>query len=109
MQQPPFTQQTFIELKYLDHNPQKKSRVRKTVCEKTDYMCFPLHLEKMRKESKFWGKINLYCPRPSDWSSVGILQLYSFVRYVGPTVKKKEKRNLSIAGIVYRKPAIIIY
>ena len=42
--------------RYLDQNPQKNIGISLIVCEKTDYMCFPLHLEKMEKESQFWEK-----------------------------------------------------
>ena len=41
----------------------KYSRIGWIVFEKTNYMCFLLHLEKVEKEAKVLGKkINLYCP-----------------------------------------------
>ena len=34
----------------------KISRISRTVCEKTDYTCSPLHLKKAEKENNIWGK-----------------------------------------------------
>ena len=37
-----FRDVVLIDLEQFDHNPQK-SRFSRTVCEKTDYTCFPFH------------------------------------------------------------------
>ena len=50
----------------------KKSRISRTVCEKTDVHLFSTPLETDGERSKIvWGKINLYRPRSLDWRSVG--------------------------------------
>ena len=93
------------------------SRIGWPFFEKTDYMCFPLHLENVEKEERFWGKkINLYCPRTPDWGSVGIFRL-SLAAYEirwSKRSKRGERGKWSIAwknrmdGICYRKPTITI-
>ena len=44
--------QIFIDPEYLDSNPPKKSEISQPVCEKTDYMCFPLYLLKVENGEK---------------------------------------------------------
>ena len=46
----------FIDPEYLDHSPQEYLELVGTVCEKTDYTRFPLHLEKVEKEVKYLGR-----------------------------------------------------
>ena len=47
---------TFKDLEYLDHKPQNKSGICRTVYEKTDYTCFTFHLEKVEKDENFLEK-----------------------------------------------------
>ena len=96
MRQPSIMLHIFVELGHLAHNP--KIRISRIVCEKTDYLYFPLHLEKFEKEARFGEMKYLYRHPHTGLKIVGIFAtIYNCLRDpFAQLFKYRESGKLSI-------------